>query len=109
MQLNKYLMAAMTVFSFATSAESFEMLLTGKTQAGPHPNEERYVRKMIGGFVENIYVAKYLLRDTPANGGFQVCVDPADDLAYDRIVDELNRFAIRESIWEVTLSKACED
>lgn len=85
----------------ANALESFEFTLTGKTASGPNANEDAYVRKLIAGFVEKLWVKRYFLRTTPANGGFRVCVQTTDDTAYGHILGELNGFAIRESIWDI--------
>jgi hypothetical protein len=93
--------------SMAAAPESFDMLLTGKTSAGPNANEDLAIRRMIAGFVENLKVKKYLLRLTPANGGFHVCVDPAGAEGYNYILGELNSIAVRESVWDIKLVRSC--
>lgn len=93
--------ALLVLVSFQVSAaplESFDLLLTGKTAEGPHPNDDIFVRKMIATFVENLNVKKYVLRATPANGGFRVCLTPADQNGYNAILGELNRISIRSSV-----------
>jgi hypothetical protein len=92
---------------FAADPRSFDLLLTGKTAAGPHPNEEAAVRRLVARTVENLKVKKYLLRTTPTNGGFQVCLEPVADGGYEFIVGELSAIAVRESIWEITLVDRC--
>lgn len=93
--------------TFAADPQSFDLLLTGRTAAGPNANEDAFIRKMIADFVEKLKVKKYILRPTPANGGFRVCIEPSVNGGYDYIIGELNTFAIRESLWEPTLVRNC--
>lgn len=105
----KTIFALSLFFAFQASAapQSFDFLLTGLTAAGPHPNEDLYVRKLIAGFVENLKVKKYLQRPRPVNGGFQVCLTPIDDAAYNYILGELQTFAIRNSKWDPRIVRTC--
>ncbi len=99
-------------FSFHTYAaepRSFDLLLTGKTAAGPHPNEEAAIRKLVAGAVENLKVKKYLLRPKLPYGGFRVCLEPVEEGGYDYIAGELSVIGIRESVWDIQLVRRCRD
>lgn len=88
--------------------QSFDLTLTGQTIAGPHPNEDSAVRRLIASFVERLFVRKYELKETPPNGGFNVCLDPNGDDGYWGIYSDLGAIAIRNSVWEINLVDGCE-
>ncbi len=106
----KFFALILTFFSvqaFAADPQCFEITLTGKTEAGPHPNEEAAVRKIIAGAVENLKVSRYILRAKPANGGFRACIEPIKEGGYEYVVGELSAIAIRESVFDVSLVNRC--
>lgn len=110
----KWLWLVVTFISLQASAtapdpQSFDMLLTGRTAAGPDENDEIFIRKMIGDFVEQLKVGKYVMRAKPENGGLRVCIEPVADGGYNYIVDFLNRISVRGSVWDVTLVEYCPD
>lgn len=103
------LVLAMFIFSNVVFAapQSFDMLFTGKTAAGPNANDDVFIRKMIAGFVNDLKVKKYLLRAKPVNGGFRICIEPVAEGGYDFIVDQLNAISVRNSVWDVKLVQVC--
>lgn len=94
--------------AMAADPQSFDILLTGKTAAGPHPNDEKATRKLIAGLIENLKVENYYLRAKPERGGFRVCLDPVADGGYRFIVGELSSISPRESVWKIDLIESCE-
>lgn len=93
----------------AVEPQRFEITLTGRTSAGPHPNDEAAIRKLVAGAVEHLKVQKYFLRAPPANGGFQICVVPVADGGYDYLVGELSAVSVRGSILDIQLVAACDE
>ena len=85
----------------------YDLVLTGKTQAGPNANEDAAVRKLVASFVERLFVKTYVLQDSPVNGGFHVCLDPNGDTGYWGIYSDLGAIAIRNSIWEINFVETC--
>jgi hypothetical protein len=87
---------------------SFDLILT-RTSTQPLLDTTIVAfRQIVGEFVTNGYVFKYIELKTPVGGGFHVCIQPTEPDGYNAILEKLQTISAGSmAIWMPTLVESC--
>ena len=105
----KTLLALLIALPALGEPRSFDMVLSGVNGQPPPPTTHASLRRMIGDFVTDLDVRRYVQMDEPTGGGFHVCLEPMEPFGYEDIVAKLQTIGVGSSArWEITLVENCE-